>query len=265
VSAPGGDPSPEVVLERLGPVARITINRPERRNALGAGFTAAMMARLDEIEGDPNVGAVILTGAGTVFCGGGDLFEIMSTEPGDAARDLTLIRGYNRVVARLRRLDVPVVAAVNGPAVGGGAALALVCDIAIASDRASYAFAFERIGLAAADMGCAALLVRALGPLRAAHLTLTSGTLSAVEAMELGLVAEVVEHDRLPAAAERLAQRIAAGPRRANAATKLAIHRGAQMDLETVLEYEAYVQAVQFSEPEHKQRLGAFLTGKEGG
>lgn len=262
--APHDDASAaEVVLERVGAVARITINRPERRNSLGLGFAAAMNRVLDDVDGSPELGAVVLTGAGSVFCGGGDLAEIMSTAPGDPGADLRVVRGYNRIVGRLRRLDVPVVAAVNGPAVGGGAALALACDIAVAASGASYIFAFERIGLSGADMGCSALLVKAVGPVRAAHLMLTSGTVTASEALRLGLFVDVVSPERLPAVAESLAARIAAGPRHGNAATKLALRRGAETSFDSVLEYEAYVQTVQFSDREHKDRLGAFLAAKE--
>lgn len=246
--------APCVRVELIGPVARVVIDRPHRRNAMGEQFSEDMQAAFDVVERS-DVGAVVLTGAGSVFCAGGDVQEIMSVDSSDPVRDFHLIRGYNRVISRIRGLDQPVVAAVNGIAVGGGVALALACDLALAGASARYLFAFERIGLAAADMGCASMLARAVGPLRAAQLLLTSGEVAGPQGVDLGLFVSVHEDDELQSAALALAERLANGPRRANASTKLAIHRAAHVDLETALEYEAYVQTVRFADVEHKERL----------
>jgi enoyl-CoA hydratase/carnithine racemase len=253
------DPADDaVLLERRGDVAVLTLNRPDARNALGRDFSAVMNRRLDEVEGDPGVGAVVLTGAGSVFCGGGDLAQIMSSTTSDPVQDFSLIRGYNRVVSRIRRLDQPTVAAVNGPAVGGGAALAMACDMAVAAQSGSYVFAFGRIGLAGADMGCAYLLPRLVGPVRAAHLMLSAGTLDADQGAALGVFLDVVPDGQVVDAAVRLATPLAAGPRAANAATTMALRRGETTDLDTVLDYEAYLQTVQFAHPDHKSRLAGF-------
>ncbi len=249
---------PEVVLERRGPVARIVLNRPERRNALGRATLPAMHAVLDEVERDRRIGAVIVTGRGPVFCAGGDVDEIMSTEPTDREWEFEIIRGYNRVAWRLFNLDPPVIAAVNGPAAGGGAALAMACDIAIAAEGARYDFVFGRIGLASADMGCAYLLPRLVGRVRASHLVLTAGSVSAREGLAMGLFAEVVPDAGLEGAAMGLAERIADGPRRANIITKLALRRAEHVDFGTALEYEAYLQSFAFQSEDHKRRLGAF-------
>lgn len=249
---------PEVVLERSGAIARVILNRPRRRNALGVRTLPALNEALDAIEDDPGLGAVILTGRGPVFCGGGDLDEIMSPERTDREWEFGFIRGYNRVVRRLRQLDPPVIAAVNGPAAGGGAALAMACDIAIAAESARYDFVFERIGLAAADMGCTYLLPRIVGPVRASYLLLTGASVSAREGLALGLFAEVVADADLDAAATRVAERIAAGPRRASFISKLALRRGESLDLDTDLEYEAYLQSFAFRSDDHKRRLAAF-------
>ncbi len=150
----------EVLVERHGAVAHLVLNRPEKRNPLGPGFSPAMHRALDKVEADPGIAAVVLTGNGPVFCGGGDVSEIMSPEPTDLEREFDLIRGYNRVVSRIYHFEQPIIAAVNGPAVGGGACLAMACDIAIAAEGARYDFAFGRIGLAGADMGATHLLQR---------------------------------------------------------------------------------------------------------
>ena len=250
-----------VLLEKRGNVAVVTLNRPDSGNALGVDFSAVMQRRLDEVEADPDCGAIVLTGAGSVFCGGGDLAEIMSPTGSDPSRDFALIRGYNRVVSRIRRLDQPTVAAVNGPAVGGGAALALACDMSVAARSGTYQFAFGRIGLAGADMGCAYLLPRVVGPVRAAHLMLTAGTLTADEGRTLGAFLDVVPDGEVVDAAVRLATTLAAGARAANAATKMALRRGETTDFDTILDYEAYLQTVQFSHPDHKSRLAGFRRG----
>jgi len=251
-----------VLLERRGDVAVLTMNRPDAGNALGRDFSAVMHRRLDEVEADPAIGAVVLTGAGAVFCGGGDLAQIMSPTSSDPVQDLALIRGYNRVVSRIRRLDQPTVAAVNGPAVGGGAALAMACDMAVAAQSGAYLFAFGRIGLAGADMGCAYLLPRLIGPVRAAHLMLSAGTLTAGEGRAAGAFLDVVPDGEVVDAAVALATPLAAGPRAANAATTMALRRGETTDLDTVLDYEAYLQTVQFAHPDHKSRLAGFRQGR---
>ena len=248
----------EVLLERSGSIARVILNRPERRNALGVRTLPALNEALDAIEADRDIGVVILTGRGPVFCGGGDLDEIMSPERTDREWEFGIIRGYNRVVRRLRQLDPPVIAAVNGPAAGGGAALAMACDIAIAAESARYDFVFERIGLASADMGCTYLLPRIVGPVRASYLLLTGGSVSAREGLALGLFAEVVPNRALDETAMRVAERIAAGPRRASFISKLALRRGESLDLDTDLEYEAYLQSFAFRSDDHKRRLAAF-------
>jgi enoyl-CoA hydratase/carnithine racemase len=253
---------PHVILERRGAVARIVLNRPARRNALGRDTLPALHAVLDEVERDPAIGAVVVTGRGPVFCAGGDLDEIMSTGPTDREREFDMIRGYNRVAWRLHHLDPPVIAAVNGPAAGGGAALAMACDIAIAAESARYDFVFGRIGLASADMGCTYLLPRLVGRVRASYLVLTARSVAAREGLALGLFAEVVADEQLEAAAMTLAEQIAAGPRRANIISKLALRRAEHVDFGTELEYEAYFQAFAFGTEDHKQRLRAFRAGR---
>jgi enoyl-CoA hydratase/carnithine racemase len=249
----------EVLIERQGAVARLMLNRPGKRNPLGFGFSAAMFRALDEVEADAEIAAVVLVGNGPVFCGGGDITEIMSPEPTDLEREFELIRGYNRVVSRIYHFERPVIAAVNGPAVGGGACLAMACDIAIAAESARYDFAFGRIGLAGADMGATHLLQRLVGPVRAAHLVLTGGSMSAQQGREWGVFVDVVAAAELLPAAQRIAESIATQNRAATTITKLAMRRGFDLDLDAALEYEAYLQSYAFRTEGHKQRIAAFL------
>jgi enoyl-CoA hydratase/carnithine racemase len=253
----------QVVLARADGVATITLARPERRNALGLGFTAAMLAALDEVEGDPAIGAIVLTGAGPVFCGGGDLGEIMSPEATDPEPELVLVQGYNRVIGRLHYSPLPVIAAVNGPAVGGGACLGMACDIALAGPRARYDFLFGRIGLSGADMAATQLLTRIVGAQRAAYLILGERSLDAEQGVACGVFAErFAEEAELLPAAQAMAARIAGGSRRATAISKLSLRRGQEMTLEAALGYEAYLQSFAFRSDEHKARLAAHLARK---
>lgn len=251
--------SPDILVTKTDHVATITLNRPDKRNAQGVDFTPRLMAALDEVEHDRAVHAVVLTGNGPVFGGGGDLKEIMSTGETDPEWEFELIRGYNTLISRIYYFDRPIIAAVNGPAIGGGACLALACDFAIASENAAYHLAFARIGLAGADMGAPTLLLRALGSTRAHYLLLTGGVIDAQLGKELGLFVDVVPQAELMNAATRIAESIASQSRRGTTITKLALRRGAETTLEASLEYEAYLQSFAFRSKEHKARLGQFL------
>lgn len=258
------DGTAEILLDLRGGIATVTLNRPEERNPLGVDFTPRMMSILDRLEADSNCSVIVLTGSGKAFCSGADLHRILGTGDIDMEWQLRLVRGYNQVIQRIRGLDLPVIAAVNGPAVGGGAALALACDIAIASPEASYFFAFGRIGASAADMGCTYLLPRHIGAVRAAHLILTGATVDAEQGRSLGLFADVVPRAGLLSAAEHMGQQIIqAYPRRAAAITKLGLRRGESSSLETCLSYEAIAQNYTFRTEEHRERLGAFLDRRD--
>ncbi len=262
ITQPAGkdESPPEILVETRDGIGFITFNRPESRNPIGLDFPAQFMSALDRFEADPDCRAVILTGNGKAFCGGADLKALLGTGEIDMEWQFQIVRDCNRMIRRIRELDLPLIAAVNGPAVGGGAALALACDIAIASPKASYFFAFGRIGASGADMGCTYMLPRHVGATRAAHLILTGATVEAEQGMALGLFAELVSEDELLPAAERIARRIIeAYPRRAAALTKLGLVRGESTGLDTILDYEAIAQNYTFRSEEHRQRLAAFL------
>ncbi|MDF3351625.1 2-(1,2-epoxy-1,2-dihydrophenyl)acetyl-CoA isomerase [Sulfitobacter sp. KE34] len=251
--------TPDVLVSKDGSIATITLNRPDKRNAQGIEFTPTLLAALDEVETAPEIRVAILTGNGPVFGGGGDLNEIMSTEETDPEWEFDLVLGYNRLISRIYHFDRPIIAAVNGPAVGGGTCLALACDFAIASDAAAYHFAFSRIGLSAADMGAPTLLLRALGAPRAHYYLQTGGVIDAELGRELGLFVDVVPPSELLNSANRAASSIAKQSRRGSTITKTALRRGAETSFDASLEYEAYLQCFAFRSREHKARLGQFL------
>lgn len=195
-----------------GGVAVLTMNRPERLNAISSDFIADFVAALDEIAEDRTVRAVVLTGAGRAFCSGADLKQTGEMPEGrsrvgwvyDAQIDLA------KLMLRLYELPQPVIAAVNGPAVGGGLAIALHCDVRIASPEARFGSVFIKVGLSSLDVGTSYLLPRIVGIGHARELMLTGRIIEAEEAARINLANRVVPADRLLTEAKALAAEIAA-------------------------------------------------------
>ena len=235
-------------------VLTITLNRPDVLNSLNDALRAQLGEALREAE-EPSVRAVVVTGAGRAFCVGQDLGELRGRkgEIGALLRDQ-----YHALVLSIRALEKPVVAAVNGPAAGAGLSLACACDIRVASADASFVPAFVSIGLVP-DSGGSFFIHDLLGFARAFELMGTGRTLSASEALEWGLVSEVVDADAFPARVSELAAELAAGPTRAIGLTKQLFHRAATSTLEEQLEHEAALQDVSARTDDFAEGLGAFL------
>lgn len=200
----------------------ITLNRPERLNAIDGSFIEAMHAALDQVEADPDVRAVVLSGAGRGFCAGADLQETVDLAQQTSA---DLYRGQQRLAdmsVRLHELPVPVIAAVQGPAAGGGFALAAACDLRVASTTASFFAANVRIGVSGGEMGLSWLLPQTLGRARATELLLSGRRLEATEAYDWGFVSRLVDQDEGDVRREaiELASTIAAHPAFAVSLTK---------------------------------------------
>ncbi len=258
LSDAGNDP--EILVDLDDGIGRINFNRPGKRNPMTTTFIEQFGAALDRLGDDPGCRVIIVTGNGPAFCGGADLKGLLAPDGVDMEEQLLVVRKAFRLSTRMRELDVPLIAAVNGAAVGGGCSIAMACDIAIAAPSASYYFAFGRIGASGADVGCAYMLPRRIGATRAAHLLLTGATVEAQQGLELGLFVELTPAGELLARAESIARDIInAYPRRAAAITKMALIRGETTDLATCLEYEAIAQNYTFRTEEHKERLSAFL------
>jgi 2-(1,2-epoxy-1,2-dihydrophenyl)acetyl-CoA isomerase len=216
-------------------VAVVTLNRPQRRNALTVELKEALVEALNLVAGDGEVRAVVLTGSGKSFCVGQDLGEHAEALRADAATSFdTVERHYNPIVRALAEMPKPVVAAINGGAVGAGLGFALACDLRIAAEGAPFATAFAAIGLTA-DSGLSASLVHSLGAARATELMLLGESFSAEQAKEWGLVRAVVPAGEVLGAALELARRLAAGPTAAYAEIKKALALGAVSPLETGL------------------------------
>ncbi|MCB9838910.1 MAG: enoyl-CoA hydratase/isomerase family protein [Phycisphaeraceae bacterium] len=201
-------------LETNGPVATITLNRPDARNALSIDLLDALLRRLDELATMPDINAAILAGAGRAFCAGMDLKAVLD-EPGAPARLLTRIAD---ATLRLRALPMPTIARVNRAAIGGGCGLMCVCDFAITHDDAKIGYPEVDLGVCPAVV--APWLVRKIGAGAARRVLLQGGTMSGARAHELGLVTALAPAEELDAATDKLAQRIASGGPTALRATK---------------------------------------------
>ena len=238
-----------------GPVATLTLDRPEALNALTVAIKVALRRELERIAADRNVRAVILTGAGRAFCAGQDLAE--RGQPDAAPLDEELRERYNPIIRALRSMGQPVIAAVNGVAAGAGASLAFACDLRIAAPEARFVLAFGRIGLVP-DSGATWFLPRLVGAARAAEIALVGDPIPADEALRIGLVSRVVPADDLMTEARALADRLAAGAPLAIALTKGALDRSWSIDLDEALDGEAKLQGIAGASADHAEGLAAF-------
>jgi 2-(1,2-epoxy-1,2-dihydrophenyl)acetyl-CoA isomerase len=248
-----------VLVDRDGAVAVVTLNRPERRNALTLELKNALVAALREVGEDDGVRAVVLAGTGKAFCVGQDLAEHAEALRADPAHAFdTVAEHYNPIVRALAGMPKPVVAAINGAAVGAGLGFVLACDLRVAAEGASFATAFAGIGLTA-DSGLSASLVHSLGASRATELMLLGEPFTADQARDWGLVRAVVPAADVLDTALDLARRLAAGPTRAYAEIKGALALGAVSDLDTVLDAEGQAQARLGLTADHAGAVEAFL------
>lgn len=238
-------------------ILTLTLDRPDRRNAVTARGWAALRDALREV--DPRRDrAVLITGAGGTFCAGADLAD---DEPdgasGDDLTDLDGMRIVGEACLTLHRVAVPTVAAVDGAAVGAGMNLALACDFVVATDRARFSEIFVRRALSV-DFGGSWILPRLVGLHRAKELVLRGGFLGAARARELGLVHEVVPHDRLAETAGALAAELAAGPQLALMQSKALLNGAFEVSLERALDEEGRAQALNLASAEAAEAFAAF-------
>ena len=241
-------------------VATITLNRPDRLNALSPSLFDAWNAALDKAEAD-GARAVVLTGEGRAFCAGADL------QPDEASRldpdlGVTIDRFYNPMIRRLADLDIPVVTAVNGPAVGAGMGFALAGDIVVVAESAYFLLAFVNIGLVP-DAGSTWLVAKAVGRARAMELALMGERIEASRALEMGLVNRVTPDDQALATAQDIAKKLAAGPSVAIGMIRKQVAAALDGDLETVLETEKSNQSKAGRTKDFREAVTAFVQKRE--
>jgi len=245
-------------------VATLTLNRPDKLNALTFDAYADMRDLLAEIPHRGDVRSMVITGRGRGFCSGGDVEEIIGELQSMRPRELLeFTRMTGAVVRAMRECPIPVIAAVNGIAAGAGSVIALAADLRVLARSAAFAFLFTRVGLAGADMGSAYLLPRVVGLGRASELLLLGEKVDAERAEAIGLATEVVDDEELSGRAGSLAQRFASGPSFAYANTKLLLSRELDMDLAGAIELEAMTQALLMKSEDHREFYAAFREGRD--
>lgn len=245
-------------------VATITLNRPDRLNALTFEVYTELRDTFRALDSEPGVRAVLITGTGRGFCSGGDVEDIIGALfSRDAAGLLEFTRLTGDLILSIRQCRRPVVAALNGTVAGAGAVIAAASDIRIAAESAKIAFLFTRVGLAGADMGAAWLLPRIVGMAHASELLLLGDFISAERAAQIGLYNRVVPGEGLMTEATEVAARLAQGPSGALGVTKQALNEEAAMDLATAIEYEAQVQAVCMQDPNYREAYEAFRAKRD--
>ena len=256
-----------LTLEKRGHVAILTLNRPESLNALGApGDGDAVAATCEEVNADPEVRCVVLTGAGRAFSAGGDVKAMKAREGAFAGNGVSIRDGYRRNIHRIVRsiygLEVPAIAAVNGAAIGLGCDVACMTDIRICAENARFGVTFLKLGLIPGDGG-AWLLPRTIGMSRAAEMLFTGDVIDAATAVAWGLVSRAVPAESLLDEAITLANRIAAQPPHALRLAKSLLRQGQSASYDTIMEMSAAAQAISHLTDDHMEGVDALLEKRE--
>ncbi|MDQ2975042.1 MAG: enoyl-CoA hydratase family protein [Acidobacteriota bacterium] len=245
-------------------VATITLNRPERLNALTFEVYRELTDTFAKLRNESDIRVVVITGAGRAFCSGGDVHDIIGEL---FSRDMEGLLEFTRMtcelVRNIRALPKPVIASLNGTTAGAGACIALAADLRIASEAAKIAFLFVKVGLSGADMGAAYLLPRLVGLTKATELLYTGDFISPQDAERIGLYNRVVPQDQLAATTLELAERLARGPTFALAKTKEMLNRELNLTLDAALECEAQAQAICMQHPDYREAYEAFVNKRE--
>lgn len=237
-------------------VARITFNRPQVFNSMHHAMRMEILEALDQCAQDDSIRAVYITGTGKAFCAGEDLQEV--TDPNGPSLTEIIGTGYNPMVLKIRNLEKPVVAAVNGVAAGAGANIALACDIVVATESASFTQAFSKIGLIP-DSGGTWTLPRLVGMQRAAALMMLSDKISATEAAAMGMIWKVLPDDTFAADSLKLAETLAQMPTRGLALTKQALNQTFSNDFAAQAQLEDHLQSQAGQTHDYKEGVAAFL------
>ena len=260
-----------IILEKdpVEHIARLTINRPDRRNALHDDATDEMGQAIDDVAADDDIRVLVLTGAGDAFCAGGDLNALQGgSDPGmwvsentdDIRRSFRLAQ---RMILGIQRMEKPVIAMINGVAVGAGFDLACACDIRIASEKARFMVAYVRIGLFP-GFGGTWLYPRALGSMgKAAELMFTGDFMEADEGYRLGFLNRLVNEDDLESTTMEMARKIAAGPPIAIRLSKLMLYKGLEFDLETALKMAAAAETITLTSYDHGEGTRAIRESRK--
>lgn len=260
--------SAPLLVERADHIETWTLNLPDMRNPISdPAIVDALCEQVALVNADRDVRAVVLTGAGSAFSAGGNVKDMVDRTGMFGGSPYELRDGYRGGIQRIPRAlyhcEVPVVAAVNGPAVGAGCDLAVMCDLRVASTKAWFAESFVQLGIIPGDGG-AWLLTKAIGPARASEMALTGDRVKADQALEWGLVNQVVEPEELMEAAHALAARVAKNPPHSVRMAKKLLRESQHQSLESLLELSAAMQALAHHTEDHREALAAFNEKRPG-
>ncbi len=245
--------------DRESGVATITLDRPDRLNALTFEVYDELREVFDALDREDGVRSILLTGAGRAFCSGGDVEDIIGELFGrDYQGLLDFTRRTGALIVSMIRCRRPIVGALNGLVAGAGAVIASACDVRVASEDAKIAFLFTKVGLSGADMGASWLLPRIVGLGRASELLMTGDFVSAEKAERIGLYNRVVPKDELAAEARAWAEKLARGPSFGLEVTKKMLYREAAMDVESAMAAEVEIQAACMEDPNFRESYEAF-------
>lgn len=251
-----------ITFERKGRVMVVTLNRPDKLNAVNGAMHEEITKSLREVARDVDSSVIVLTGAGRAFCAGGDVSTMDSPEGFDSSRtDPDAVSGEGLVDA-LIRIDKPVIAMVNGAAVGLGATIALLCDVVVAANDAMFADRHVNVGLVAGDGG-AVIWPLLIGPARAKEFLMTGDAVSGVEAERIGLINHAVPREQLMDYTMQLADRLAALPQFAVRATKVAINRIVRLAAYNVLDISGALELISMKREDHREAARAFVASRK--
>ena len=245
-----------LIFEKKGKVAYITLNRPEKYNSVNKELALAIQAAFDDCAEDKSIRAIVLSGRGKAFCAGQDLGEIV--DPDGPPLDSIVSEHYNPIVMRIRDIELPVIAAINGVAAGAGANIALACDVTIAKESASFLQAFSKIGLIP-DSGGTYTLPRLIGQARASALMMLGEKVPAKEAMDMGMIYKAVPDDEYEEYVEKIAQKLANMPTKGLAYTKKLLNLSAVNNMEDQLAREHDYQNIAGATWDYMEGVNAFL------
>ena len=249
-----------IIIADASAVRTITLNRPDVLNSFNTELLKTLGKAMRDADKDKSVRCVVITGAGRGFCAGQDLAEVKdrydSPEPLELGKQLRKL--YNPMITRIRRIEKPVIASVNGVAAGAGCSLALACDLRVAAESSSFIQAFVHVGVVP-DSGSTFFLPRLIGMSRAFELAATGRKVKSDEALRIGLVNQVVADSELVEATRALAEKLASLPTKSIGLTKRAMNAAWTNELEAQLDYEAMLQTTAGRTKDHREGVMAFL------
>ena len=245
-----------IQFEKIGAIGKITLNRPDKYNAFVRGMALELQKKLDECRSDETIRCIIISGSEKAFCAGQDLKE--ATDPNGPTIEEIVQQHYNPIIKKIREIEIPVIAAVNGVAAGAGANVALACDIVVAAKSATFIQAFSKIGLIP-DSGGTYFLPRLIGIQKAAALMMTGEAISAEKAETLGMIYAVYEDSEFETSAMKLADTISSMPTKGLGYTKKLLSQTFNNSLEEQLDREAETQALSASSKDYQEGIKAFM------